>query len=175
MSCRPGRHRHLNHVVRHNLAVLIWAYLFYKLSRPAPATPPALRAGAGGLGLAGSHQNIQRRNSSVFYPADLSGLSAICFLCDPKGQALVNEPHQTTMPAPWEAVISRMLPPAGTTWLNPAAFATCRFFRSISQQRLPLFASSTLIREMTESDSVVSSAMENLLISYEFAPRHLHT
>jgi hypothetical protein len=68
-----------------------------------------------------------------------------------------------------------MLPAAGTTWLNPAAFATCRFFRSISQQRLPLFASSTLIREMTESDSVVSSAMENLLISYAFAPRHLHT
>jgi hypothetical protein len=43
-----------------------------------------------------------------------------------------------------------------------------------SRQRLSPFASSTLMREMTESDSVVSSAIENLLISYEFAPpRHL--
>jgi hypothetical protein len=58
--------------------------------------------------------------------------------------------------------------------LCPGIFATCPFFLVSSRQRLSPFASSTLIREMTESDSVVSSAIENLLISYEFAPpRHL--
>ena len=63
-----------------------------------PSGPPPARRSAPGrwAGLAGSHQNIQRRNSSVFYPTDISGSSAICLLCNPKGHALVNEPHQTT-------------------------------------------------------------------------------
>jgi hypothetical protein len=44
-----------------------------------PATRPALRAGQV-VGPAGSHQNIQRRNRSVFYPSIHGGLSANCFL-----------------------------------------------------------------------------------------------
>jgi hypothetical protein len=42
----------LHHVVRHNLAVLIWAHRFYKLSRPARHPPGAPRR-AGGQALPG--------------------------------------------------------------------------------------------------------------------------
>jgi len=57
--------------------------------------------------------------------------------------------------------------------LCPDNFATCLSFRLSSSQRLSLFASRTLTREITEPDSVVSSASENLFTSYAFAPRHL--
>jgi hypothetical protein len=60
--------------------------------------------------------------------------------------------------------------------LMPRHFRNPPVLQLSSRQRLSPFASSTLMREMTESDSVVSSAIENLLISYELAPpRHLHT
>jgi hypothetical protein len=69
------------------------------------------------------------------------------------------------MPADEKAVVSQMLLAPGTTWLCPGAFATCPYFRVTSRQRLAPIESSFLMRKKTESDSVVSSAKENLFTS----------
>src|ERR1035441_1945232 len=150
--------------------------------RPPPPPPPP-PAGGNRAGLAGSHPFLPSRNRAAFYrltTADFQdSLLAPTSLLSGASQRTMSYARIT------EAVISQMLLTPGSPVthgttscpkvLCPDLFATCPSFLVNSQQRLPLFASSTLTREMTESDSVVSSAMENLLISYAFAPRHLHT
>jgi hypothetical protein len=78
-----------------------------------PATRPALRAGQVGrpCRVPSKYPAPQSFGLLSHEPQRIFGG---LLLCNPKGLALVNEPHQTTMPAPGEAVLSRMLPPAGT-------------------------------------------------------------
>jgi hypothetical protein len=75
--CRPGRHRHLCYVVRHRS--IAFGHRFPTSYPACPTAAPALRAGAA-VGLAGSHQSIQHRNRSVFYPLLVPPIGRSCVL-----------------------------------------------------------------------------------------------
>ena len=118
-----------------------------------------------------------RHNSfGVLSAASVGGFSATRFLCNPREQAPVNEPHHVTMPTTTEAVSSqRRLTAEDVQTVRTAAFVTSPFYHVSWQQRLSPLASIPAIRRITDADSVTVFAKLYLFSSYALAPRHFTT
>ena len=156
----------------HHSVNYFWAELFYKEPLPAGggralrARPPLRRAKE-------SRSFDTRHNCFGVLSPELHRIVGEVFCSNRREQAPVNQPHHFTMPEPSEAVSSQRLLTTGTTWLNPAAFATSPFFHVSCPQRLSPLASIPAINRITDADSVTVFAKLYLFSSYAFAPRHL--
>ena len=91
--------RQLPQVVRHHSVNYFWAHLSYK--EPSPVVGGrALRArSAAPRPRNPFHFDTRHNRFGVLSPASVGGLSAPCFLCDPREQAPVNQPHHALHPA----------------------------------------------------------------------------